>query len=143
VVVTPSASNLPTDLVSSLHVRVRLSARAPPLRERQDGSGGFLRSEVPHNEDLKVDAEPHEADDGKEEAAELAALRGSFAWLLVRVQPRPAGYLSGLRVQYQPFATCESFCLPIDHTNVRLHRSLHQHQLLTVSCDNRRSSECS
>lgn len=124
-VVTPSASNPPPDLVSGLHVRVRLSARAPPLRERQDSSGGFLRSEVPHNEDLKVDAEPHEDDDEEEPAAELATLRGSFAWLLVRVQPRPTGCLSALRLQYQPFAACESFCLPIDHTNVRLHRSLY------------------
>lgn len=130
--VVPNAnatSQPPTEIIKSVRVRVRLSVRTPPLRERQDESGGgFLRSEVPSGVDYKADAEPHDEEDGEEGAAKLAALRGGFVWLLVRVQPRPAGHSPGLRVQYQPFAACESFCLPVDHTNVRLATSLSQHR---------------
>lgn len=103
---------------------LRISSRPPALK--QHAELGFLRSEAPvHTADKedKLESDADGSDSKIDDSPELSKLRGSFAWLLVRVQPRAECRLPpGVRVQYQAFPSSESFCLPADHTNVRLDR---------------------
>lgn len=117
------------------HVHVHLTiATRPPLIERQQPNG-FLRAERAsgqatgefddnsHGSNTQSQLTPRGG--ANEEDEELQSLRGSFVWLLVRMQPtqeaQPRRQLRNARVQYQLTPATESYLLPIEHTNVRAH----------------------
>ncbi|GMF32110.1 unnamed protein product [Phytophthora lilii] len=130
----------------SVHVHLRAATR-PPLMERDQLLSGFLRAEapihsssVPHsrlcsgssNRSLVLDSKEGSGEAESEESERmLSSLRGIYVWLLVRLQPvsstKPFPFVfpdakekkEVLRVQYQISPRSESFCLPVDHTNVR------------------------
>lgn len=131
----------------SVHVHVR-AAKRPPLMERDQLLNGFLRAEtpihssaaLPHRrlssdiDKYKVDLDSEEGSDAVESGEGeimLSSLRGTYVWILVRLQPLARSTSTfpliipnaevgkgALRVQYQISTSSESFCLPIDHTNV-------------------------
>ncbi|ETL46535.1 hypothetical protein L916_03585 [Phytophthora nicotianae] len=131
-----STMNLPFDAV---HVHLRAAIR-PPLMERDELLNGFLRAETlihttcPSNGSRSVDKYNVDMEDSKGECLAdesdegertLSSLRGTYIWLLIRIQPldrnTPKFILNNtetLRVQYQISTSSESFCLPVDHTNV-------------------------
>ncbi|KAG6950958.1 hypothetical protein JG688_00013939 [Phytophthora aleatoria] len=138
-----STALLPFDTV---HVHLRAATR-PPLMERDELLNGFLRAEIlihttcsPSNGSRNVAKYNLDLQDSKEEYLEdesdggertLSSLRGIYIWVLVRLQPldrntskfilSDAKHTETLRVQYQLSPSSESFCLPVDHTNVRYH----------------------
>ncbi|KAL4140730.1 hypothetical protein PRNP1_015011 [Phytophthora ramorum] len=133
----------------SVHVHIRAATR-PPLMERDQLLSGFLRAETQIHSNggsnyqrmPSIDMDMYKLDkDSKEETDEdecgeggrvLSSLRGTYVWLLVRLQPLAKGTAKpfsltrpyaedekgALRVQYQISPSSESYCLPIDHTNV-------------------------
>ncbi|KAG3005746.1 hypothetical protein PC120_g17789 [Phytophthora cactorum] len=135
-----STALLPFDTV---HVHLRAATR-PPLMERDELLNGFLRAETliyttcsPSNGSRNVDKYNLDLQDSKEEYLEdesdggertLSSLRGTYIWVLVRLQPLDRNtskfilsdvkHTETLRVQYQLSPSSESFCLPVDHTNV-------------------------
>ncbi|KAF1780240.1 hypothetical protein GQ600_26166 [Phytophthora cactorum] len=135
-----STALLPFDTV---HVHLRAATR-PPLMERDELLNGFLRAETlihttcsPSNGSRNVAKYNLDLQDSKEEYLEdesdggertLSSLRGTYIWVLVRLQPldrntskfilSDAKHTETLRVQYQLSPSSESFCLPVDHTNV-------------------------
>ncbi|KAG1706367.1 hypothetical protein DVH05_001514 [Phytophthora capsici] len=113
-------------------VRVHLrAATQPPLMERDELLNGFLRAEAPIyssavSTDFKESKEIGDNYDSEGER-ELNSLRGTYIWILVRLQPlgkgtslipEAKGTKEAIRVQYQVSPASESFCLPVDHTNV-------------------------
>jgi len=127
----------------SVHVHVRAATR-PPLMERDELLSGFLRAETTIHtkarhfsssrgiDKYKLGADCKgelDEDDSRDGERMLSTLRGTCVWLLVRVQPltKETNQLipdsndgkEALRVQYQLSPASESFCLPVDHTNVR------------------------
>ncbi|KAF4134002.1 hypothetical protein GN958_ATG16809 [Phytophthora infestans] len=132
-----STVSLPFDAVR-VHLR---AATRPPLMERDELLNGFLRAETVIHTTISPSNGSRYADivamqDNKDECIEddsdggdrtLCSLRGTYLWLLVRLQPlfvdrnAPKFALNDtetLRVQYQLSTSSESFCLPVDHTNV-------------------------
>ncbi|GMF44355.1 unnamed protein product [Phytophthora fragariaefolia] len=143
-----SAVALPFETV---HVHLRVATQ-PPLMERDELLNGFLRAETPihssavtkHSSPCGPNSKPADSnkfgvpdsklgpgeDEPEDSERTLTALRGTYVWLLVRLQPlsRSKAFFSilpeedntkeALLVQYQISPPSESFCLPVDHTNV-------------------------
>lgn len=115
-----------------VHVHLVISS-CPPLIERQQPSGFLRAARVAHEFDDKLaDSDAgHQhsleaaSSDSKDTSGdeELHALKGSFVWLLVRMQRSseqpPLLRLRRARVQYQITPATESYVLPLEHTNVR------------------------
>ncbi|KAL3663885.1 hypothetical protein V7S43_011296 [Phytophthora oleae] len=118
-------------------VRVHLrAATQPPLMERDELLNGFLRAEAPiHSSAVSNEKRNFKESkgicndcDSEEGERELSSFRGTYIWLFVRLQPLGKGTTKSyplipdakeaLRVQYQVSPATESFCLPVDHTNV-------------------------
>ncbi|KAE8996042.1 hypothetical protein PF005_g17171 [Phytophthora fragariae] len=145
-----STAALPFEAV---HVHLRAATR-PPLMERDELLSGFLRAETPMYsgavpshchlprsgpssrsvDKYKFDLQDSKAESGEDDSDDsdrtLSSLRGTYVWLLVRLQPlgrskafsfilpEPKHTQEAIRVQYQISSPSESFCLPVDHTNV-------------------------
>lgn len=119
-------------VLGEVHVHIMVSTR-PPLIERQQ-LNGFLRVERPGRATGEFDDQDDDATGfdrhvspalhhGAEmETEELRGLRGTFVWLLVRMQAQKMLHhrLRHSRVQYQVSPATESYLLPIEHTNVRI-----------------------
>ncbi|RLN72290.1 hypothetical protein BBJ28_00010288 [Nothophytophthora sp. Chile5] len=163
-VVDEEDSTEPSLPFDSMHVHLRVATRAP-LMERNQLLSGFLRAETPiYSSEVSrpgygcssegiASKYTVEMQDSKEEQAEddcdggdrtLRSLRGTFVWLLVRLQPLRRGTnmstslvttdaeggKRALRVQYQVSPASESYCLPVDHTNVSVVKLLVTDELL-------------
>ncbi|KAG6616261.1 cell division protease ftsh [Phytophthora cinnamomi] len=153
-IVTEEESTAVLPSFEAVHVHLRAATR-PPLMERDELLSGFLRAETPiHSsavplqsrllspsgpssrsvDKYKFDLQDSKVESGEDESDDsdrtLSSLRGTYVWLLVRVQPlgrsKPFSFIlpdakdtrETLRVQYQISSSSESFCLPVDHTNV-------------------------